>query len=327
MKPSEIATAVRFNYGLREPIMIKGPPGVGKSETVRQAAADLGIGLADVRAVLLDPVDVRGLPVVKDGKADWCPPAFWPHDMASAGILFLDELPNAPASVQSALLQLTLERRVGDYVLPPGWSIVAAGNRETDRAGAGRLISSLSDRFTHFDYETDINDWCLWGVDHDVTPEIMAFLRFREELLHKFDPAKPSSPTPRSWVKVSNALKAGVPPEIEVAQIEGKVGKAAALEFVGFLRTFRDLPSADAVIMSPKTERVPEGPAALYGIASVLAKRATTGNLENVVTYLERLPPEFAVLSMRDAAQRDSSLTRTKAGIRWASANAALING
>ena len=121
-----------------------GPPGIGKSSIVRQVAADKGLAILDVRAPLLDPTDLRGLPYVADGSAKWAPPAFLPQNDGSEGLLFFDELNAAPPLVQASLYQLTLDRRVGEYVLPDGWRIIAAGNRSEDAAIVFRMPSALA---------------------------------------------------------------------------------------------------------------------------------------------------------------------------------------
>src|SRR5260221_11820815 len=114
--------------------MIWGPPGVGKSAGVREAAKDLGVNFIDLRVAQMNPVDLRGLPDVKKTKqlAKWLTPDFFPQD--GKGILFLDEMNLAPQSVMNAGYQLVLDRKLGDYVVPEGWIIVAAGNRAEDSA-------------------------------------------------------------------------------------------------------------------------------------------------------------------------------------------------
>src|SRR5205085_3221785 len=170
---------------------------VGKSSLIRQAARDLSLAVCDVRAVLLDPVDLRGLPTLKDGAAEWCPPAFLPR--GGEGVLFLDELAQAPPLVQAACLQLTLDRRVGEYELPAGWSVVAASNRQEDRAGAHRLITPLLNRFVHLDLEVSLEDWQDWAARAGVCHEVRSFLRYRPALLFQFDPGsgQRAFPTPR----------------------------------------------------------------------------------------------------------------------------------
>ena len=98
MKPSVVSHALRaLVVGEKQAVFIWGSPGSGKSAVVKQLAAELGIALHDIRALLLDPVDLRGLPFVgKDGRSQWATPDFLPQD--GEGILFLDELNAAPWS-------------------------------------------------------------------------------------------------------------------------------------------------------------------------------------------------------------------------------------
>ncbi|MDE3179672.1 MAG: MoxR family ATPase, partial [Acidobacteriota bacterium] len=133
MKPSGIAEALRVLVRARQPVFVWSGPGMGKSSVVAQVAAGLKLQLRDVRALLLDPVDLRGLPFLgSDGRSNWATPDFLPQD--GEGILFLDELNAAPAMVQASCYQLILDRKLGEYALPDGWAIVAAGNRDSDRA-------------------------------------------------------------------------------------------------------------------------------------------------------------------------------------------------
>lgn len=105
-------------------VFIWGSPGIGKSSIVRQIAQRRGMPLVDIRASLLDPTDLRGIPMIQDGTAVWCPPSFLPKKSDKPGILFLDEVNAAPPLVQAALYQLILDRRIGEYELPEGWRIV-----------------------------------------------------------------------------------------------------------------------------------------------------------------------------------------------------------
>ena len=103
MKPSRIEEVVKSVIQTRH-CFLWGPPGVGKSSIVRSIAKQKKLELLDVRASLLDPTDLRGIPTVKKGKAKWCPPSFLPSDPKSKGLLFFDELNAAPPLVQGKLL-------------------------------------------------------------------------------------------------------------------------------------------------------------------------------------------------------------------------------
>lgn len=68
MKPSHLYEALSALIPERVPIHVSGACGVGKSQIVGQVAGDLGLDFLDVRAVQLDPVDLRGLPYVAPGR-------------------------------------------------------------------------------------------------------------------------------------------------------------------------------------------------------------------------------------------------------------------
>jgi len=128
MKPSKLYEALHALLGERVPLHIWGACGVGKSQIVSRVASDLGYDFLDVRAVQLDPVDLRGLPRIVEDQTEWVPPKFLPN--RGKGILFLDELTSAPQMTQAGCYQLVLDRKLGEYVLPDGWVVIAAGNPE-----------------------------------------------------------------------------------------------------------------------------------------------------------------------------------------------------
>lgn len=326
MIPSRIATALSTLIPIGRPVFLWGPPGVGKSQVVAQAAQALGRDLTDIRAVLLDPVDLRGLPAIgDDGRSHWRPPAFLPRE--GTGVLFLDELNAAPPLVQAACYQLILDRRLGEYALPDGWSVVAAGNREQDRAVTHRMPSALANRMVHLDFEPHLEDWLAWAESAAIRPEVTAFVRFRPALLHDFDPsrAERAFPSPRTWEFVSNILAAGPSPEVEYDLFRGTVGEGAAAEFTGFLRVWRELPDTEAVLANPRQAPVPAEPAAVYAICEALSRKAAAATMPALADYAARLPVEFGVLLMRDALRRDREIADTEAFAAWARDNAHVL--
>jgi hypothetical protein len=319
MKASAITAALRALISQNQPVFVWGGPGLGKSGVISQLASSLNIRLQDVRALLLDPVDLRGLPFLSEGGSKWATPDFLPKD--GEGILFLDELNAAPAMVQASCYQLVLDRKLGEYTLPAGWSIVAAGNRDSDRAVTTRMPTPLRNRFVHLDFEVDMQEWCEWAIQADVRPEVIAFLRFRPELLSVFDRDANAFPSPRSWEFVSRILKANPAATIEHELLAGAVGMGAATEFSAFLKTFRELPNIDAILLNPKQEPVPTEPAAQYAVASALAHHASDTNFDQIYDYLRRMPTEFNVLCVSDASKRTPEIRHTPSYTRWAVEN------
>ncbi|MGH9403929.1 MAG: MoxR family ATPase [Terriglobia bacterium] len=279
--------------------------------------------LQDVRALLLDPVDLRGLPFLgSDARSKWATPDFPPQD--GSGILFLDELNAAPAMVQASCYQLILDRKLGEYTLPDGWSIVAAGNRDCDRAVTTRMPTPLRNRFVHLEFEVDLQEWSEWTIQTGIRPEVIAFLRFRPELLSIFDRDANAFPSPRSWDFVSrilDSLGAASNQSMEHELIAGAVGTGAATEFSGFLRMFRELPDVDAILLNPERAPVPEIAAAQYAVASARARCALDTNFDRICVYLNRLPTEFRVLCVRDATLREPGLRSTAGYVKFAVEN------
>ena len=318
MRPTEVSKTLAALVPTRRPIYLWGPPGVGKSSIVRQAASALGLELVDVRATLLDPVDLRGLPRLDGDTAVWCPPAFLPR--SGEGVLFLDELAQAAPLVQAACLQLTLDRRVGEYELPEDWSVIAASNRAEDRAGTHRLITPLLNRFVHLDLDVSADDWQQWAVTANLSPEVRAFLRYRPALLFRFDPAvsERAFPTPRAWQFVSDVL-ARTPDDLVHPVVGGCVGDGPAAEFVGFRKLYRELPDLDVVLARPDSAPVPREPAVLYSLVGALVERCRSDRapLAQFVTYALRLPEEFGVLALRDALAVNPKLVGLPAVQRW----------
>ena len=326
MKASNISEAIQGLVHTGQPMFLWGPPGVGKSQVVKATARKMDIDLIDVRAILLDPVDLRGLPrISKKGLSQWCTPEFLPRQ--GRGILFLDELNAAPPLVQASCYQLVLDRRLGEYELPRGWTVIAAGNRETDRAVTHRMPSPLANRFVHIDFSVDLGEWIDWANNNAIAPEVIAFLRFRPTLLHSFDPETSSKafPSPRSWEFVSNLITSIPAPHLFHELVQGTVGKGAAAEFSGFIKIWKELPSARDILDQPNKIDIPRDPAILFAICEMLGHAVTQTHMEAVVQFASRLPAEFGVLLMREAIRNDNTLAHTPTFTQWAKNNCELL--
>ena len=326
MKSSKIKAALINLLSIPQPVFIWGPPGIGKSQIVQQTAASLNLDLVDIRAVLLDPVDLRGLPKInQDGLSHWCAPAFLPTE--GSGVLFLDELNAAPPLVQAACYQLVLDRKLGEYRLPDNWSVVAAGNREQDRAVSHRMPSALANRFVHIDFEVDTDQWLEWAKEYGISRQVRAFIRFRPSLLHDFDPKRETRAfaSPRSWEFVSRLLESNPEPAMIYELVAGAVGKGAAAEFSGFLDLWNQLPSPLDIISDPDGIPVPENPAVLFALSEMMGAAMTLENICFVMSWVRRLPPEFSVLLMREAVRKTPKIVETSAFADWASMNAQIL--
>ena len=225
---------------------------------------------------------------------------------------------------KAALYQLVLDRKVGEYELPEGASLIACGNRESDRGVVHRMPTPLASRFVHLEIRVDAQDWLAWGAANGIAPEVLFYIQMRPDMLHRFDPQSREKAfcCPRTWEMVSNIVnrRAGLDATTERALFRGTVGEAAAVEFSAFLKVWRELPHPRAVIDDPENAVVPENASALIALCGSLYRMADDINLGAIVTYATRLRREIGEFLVGSCIRRDPDLQRSSAFIRWAAA-------
>lgn len=307
------------------PAFLWGPPGVGKSDIIRQIANERGINLIDFRASLRDPVDLRGLPDLdkKAGVTKWLPPDELPRvdRDGKQGILLLDELNAAGPMMQVACYSLVLDREIGDYKLPPGWWPVAAGNRLSDRAAAQRMSKALSNRFAHITVFADAKAWLTgYGETHG-HPIICAFIYMRPEFIYMMDPNSDEHAfsTPRSIAKACRVVD--TKPHLRMKALEGVCGKAFATECEGFIEVYNELPDLDDIFEKPDKVKVPENLSAKYMLTLALAQHSNRDNYGNAMKFAKKLGRDFEVTFGTVSTKRDKALTKTKAYVEYIKRN------
>jgi MoxR-like ATPase len=226
----------------------------------------------------MEPSDLRGIPFRNGEVVEWAVPAILPDAKrhGETGILFLDEITSATPSVSAAAYQLILDRRLGEYEIPAGWAIFAAGNRQGDRGVTYTMPAPLANRFSHFEFEVNLDDWVAWAYQHGVDERVIAFVRFRPELLFEFDPAhNPMAfPSPRSWEFASRALqKFEHNHDIRLGTLQACVGPAAGIELNAFINNLDQLPDIDAIVRG-ESVAAPKEIDLQYAVASSLVGRA-----------------------------------------------------
>jgi len=331
MRATDLSAAIESLVEQRVPTFLWGAPGIGKSSIVKQIAKSRGIGFIDLRLALMDPTDLKGIPFYdKDSHtALWAPPAFLPKD--GEGILFLDELNSAAPSVQASAYQLILDRRVGEYELPDGWAIVAAGNREGDRGVTYRMPSPLANRFVHFEMDVDVEDWRLWAYKNAIDERVISYISYKNEHLFTFDAKSDakSFATPRSWEYVNSVLKSRVSEDLLLETIGGALGKDVAVSFLAFCKVMNRLPDIKSILGSGSGEYSDEVDV-LYalstGLVSAYLKDKNDENLENLLRYTLSLKSEFAVMTVQDLQRNGVRMEHLKTFGEWVEKFAYLLD-
>lgn len=283
MRPAQLAIVLDREFlsthqGHHTPVMLWGAPGVGKSQIVAQIATKHNAPVIDIRLSQMEPSDLRGIPFRVGEHVEWAIPAILPNieRHGAVGILFLDEITSAPPSVSAAAYQLILDRRLGEYFVPEGWAIIAAGNRQGDRGVTYTMPAPLANRFSHFDVDVYLDDWVLWAYKNHIDERVIAFLRFRPELLFDFDPAHNpvAFPSPRSWEFAHRALqKFGDHSELLLGSLQACVGPAAGIELNAFIANLDNMPDLEAILQG-EIVPIPNEIDLQYAVAAALVGRA-----------------------------------------------------
>jgi len=285
MRPALLNTVLDKEFigaqdGSHTPVMLWGPPGVGKSDLIAQIGQRQNVSVIDIRLSQMEPSDLRGIPFrdAISGNVEWAIPSMLPNieKHGNNGILFLDEITSAVPSVSAAAYQLILDRRLGEYQVPDGWAIFAAGTRQGDRGVTYTMPSPLANRFSHYEVDVNSDDWVAWAYKNNISEKIIAFLRFRPELLFDFDPAHNpvAFPSPRSWLFANNALiKFSESPQVLLGTLQACVGPAAGVELKAFIDSMDQMPDLDAIIKGEDV-KAPKEIDLQYAVASALVGRA-----------------------------------------------------
>lgn len=330
MKPSQLKGLLEKAIPAHRPVLIKGAPGIGKTDGVVQACETVGAKLIISHPVVSDPIDYKGMPFVTEGRAEFLPFGDLRQliEADSLTVYFLDDLGQAPPTVQAAAMQLILGRRINGHKVSDQVCFVAATNRKQDKAGVTGILEPVKSRFaTIVELTPDLEDWVSWALQAGLPTELIAFIRFRPGLLHDFQPSADitNSPCPRTVANVGALMDLNLSLELEYEAYSGAAGEGFAAELMGFLRIFRKLPNPDSVLLNPEKADVPTDPATLYALCGALARKASENTMDRLVRYTLRLPPEFQVLLIRDSVRNDGQVVNTRAFIDWSSKNADVL--
>lgn len=325
MNVNQMKDAVKACYHADVPLYVSGPPGVGKSSAMYQAAEELGtdFGVIELRGSTADPGEVADLKWIIDSKVHSIPQAWVPTAESVAkgihkpkGFIFLDEIPDAALLIQSALQQLVLDRKLGSARLAAGWLPVAAGNRRTDKAASGRVSTALANRYVHVTVEADVDVTVQYAYRKGWDVRIPAFLRWRPALVTTFDPSNTEMAfaSPRTYEMLSKLV--GIPhidSGVRSELILGTIGQGAGTEYISFERTYNQLPDMKALRADPEHYPVPEDMSVVYAVVSNLLSEVTAKAYEIGWKFVKRLDPEMRIMYTKDVRNTVTGYDKTKA--------------
>jgi len=315
--PNEAKRAIRKCIKIQRPVFMWGPPGIGKSDIVKQIGEEQSREVIDVRLSLWEPTDIKGIPYYNSDEKTmtWASPSELPQDPNSTAILFLDELNSAAPATQAAAYQLILNRRVGTYKLPDGVSIVAAGNRETDKGVTYRMPSPLANRFVHIELKSSFDDWLQWATANMVHEQVVGYVGFAKQDLYDFDPRSGSRSfaTPRSWSFVSDLLKDDDLDESTLTDlVSGAVGDGLAVKFMAHRKVAKQMPKPEDILQGKITKIDIKEISAMYSLTISLCYELQEASSKNVKNWndqadnfftfmMENFPTELVVMGAKVA--------------------------
>lgn len=326
MNVEQLIETVKLSYSIKRPVLALSSPGVGKSSSIYQAARKLAdqhgetFGVIEVRASTSSAAELGDIKYIVNGEVSNAPQGWIPTDEKIAsgeclakGIVFLDEISDSTMTVQSALQQLLLDRRLGSVKLAKGWHTVAASNRQSDKAAAGRLSTALANRCIVVTVEPDTDCFVKWGLEYGIISDIIAFCRWKRNPWN-FNPASknqnPAFCSPRSMEILSDILKYNPNPYPEL--VTGTVGDGIGSEVLGFLELKNELPDLNKIIRDPDSVKIPSRMDVCIATLYALIARIEDKTVMNIVKYIARNQTEVATMAFKDLCKSHPSIITNK---------------
>ena len=334
--PSDLTTLLQAMVRIRQPTMIWGPPGIGKSDIAEQTADVMNRKYLIIDVPTLPPEDLGvPYPVTSGGRKElrWAMPSFLPPEASNDRYLInIEELPSATPAIQAALWGLVLKGRFKDYRLPPGASIIACGNRKSDRGVFYRMSTPLANRFVHFTLRPSVDDWLEWAVANNIRLEIQFFVRWRRGEGGSFYNFNPNSEeyaftSPRTLEFASNilhevfpedTLEPSIPPHLLRSTLVGTLGEATGIALAGWLTIWKEVPDPRAILDDPSGAPIPGKMDVLLATCGSLARLADGFTMDALVTYAKRLRREIGEFLVQQTVRNNNKLQKSHAWIEWA---------
>lgn len=222
----------------QRPVLLIGPPGVGKTQIVEQAARECGIGLAAYTITHHTRQSAIGLPFLEKknfGGREYTVTEYTMSEIVasvyekmeetglSEGILFLDEINCVSETLAPAMLQFLQNKTFGPHRIPEGWVIAAAGNPPEFNKSVRDFDVVTLDRVKKILVEPDFEVWKEYAARERIHPAIQSYLAIKPQYLCRIETTVDGKQfaTPRGWEDLSRLL-----------EVYGRLGKPADRELV-----------------------------------------------------------------------------------------------
>jgi len=319
--------------------MLVGSPGIGKSDIVKATAKKHKLKLIDIRLAQSDPTDLNGFPTLQDDhtRMDYAPPKTFPLEHLDevpngyeGWLIFLDEINAAPPAIQAAAYKLVLDRQIGQYNLHKRVAIVCAGNKTTDKAIVNRLSTAMQSRMIHLNLRVDTDSWLDWANINTIDHRVISFIKFRPELLHKFNPshADDTFASPRTWEFLSKIISDKKKfTSTDHAILVGTVGEGPATEFKAFCEVYKDLPTVEQMLQNPGIISIPKEPGHQYAMTTLISHNSNNATITPLMVVIKKLPVEFQVVVLKDIYALSPELKEHEVIKTWINENADKLFG
>ena len=264
----------------QRPLLLIGPPGIGKTAILSQLAEELGAGLVAYTMTHHTRQSALGLPLIREkeyGGKTYSATEYTMSEILAAvydrmvqtgqrtGFLFLDEINCVSETLMPAMLQLLQSKQFGTHRLPEGWVIVAAGNPPQYNQSARQFDTATMDRVRLLEVEADYPVWRSYALARGIHPAVLSYLELEPERFYRVEPHAHGrgAVTARGWEDLSTLLSSyerlGFPVE-DALFGEFLQEEETAASFASFFRLFaacRERADVEGVL-SGAVEMAPE---------------------------------------------------------------------